>query len=111
MNPLMIAKCIGAALLVTVCTYFIYNYNHMQDVIVLQKGTITALGISIETQNAAVKKLKDESDRKLAEGARALEEAKKETATKTAKAAVIYKTLPAVAGNDCKSALILGNTK
>lgn len=110
MNPLII-KLIALAVIVAIASYFVYNYNHMKSVIKEHEATITTLNNNIAAQNAAVDLLKKETDAKLALGAKALEEAKKNTVVLAGKATTIYKSLPSVPGNDCKSALILGNTK
>ena len=109
MNPILIAKLIGLGVIVAICGYFIYHYNAMSNKIDEQNTTIIALNNDLAAQNAAVEQLKQISDAKIKAANDLLTEAKKNTIVQTAKAITIYKTLPSIPSDDCKSALILGN--
>ena len=98
-------------LLCCVTGYFVYEYEHMKSIIVADKNTINTLNNLISAQNAAIDDLKKQSDIKLQNVAKALVAANAQMSNRTVKAQIIYKMLPAIPGDDCKSALQLGNTQ
>ena len=103
---------IGAALLLAVLGG-VYAIHHKlttlkTDLAASQAKNADLTG-KLQLQNDAVAALKSDADQRLARAQSDLEAAKTAASAASGKATIIYKTLPAVPGDDCRSALDMVN--
>lgn len=102
-------KLIAAAVIVAAVLGGYMYVKHLQNENQRLTQELAIVGSKLSDQNAAVARLKTESDERLAAAQKDLQLAQAEAAKGKNRARVIYKSVPSTPGDDCKSALDLMN--
>lgn len=99
------------ALIITGIIGFVWHYESLKRDLENANLKILSLNSAINAQNIAITEMHNISEKKLELARVALVNAQKKSSMNKSKAQTIYVTEPSIKGNDCGSALVLGNTE